>query len=216
MGFLDAVLGASFRKSRRLWSARRAARVTPEDAKVGASVRIVGRALPAANLLRAPFTASTAVLWATRADERRLVDVQDTFGNETGAERRWMHELDDHSREPFFVAGETGVRVRIELDHAEVVVPCPDVTSAPRFQSADVDPELDAYLRRNGYAPNGFMGIDGDHRFFEARVGPGDWVSAYGRVEESALVTSDGYRDAPARILRMVGTELEPVIILPA
>ncbi len=173
MGLLDAILGASFRKSRRMWSARRAAPVIPEDAKVGASLRIVGRALPAENLVRAPFTAAETIVWATRADEKRLVSTQDAYGSDTGgADRLWIQELDDRSRVPFFVVGETGVRVRIELDHADIVVPCPDVTHAPRFQSADVDPELDAYLRRNGYAP--------------------------------------------VPILRMVGTEREPVFILPA
>jgi hypothetical protein len=123
-------------------------------------------------------------------------------------------QFEDELRFPFFIVGDTGLRALVDVRFALVPGILADVTGAPAFQSADVDPALDGYLRKNGYLPNGFMGIDGDHRFFEASLRPGDPVSVFAVLEERAAVAGDGYRDAPQRMLHLVGSESKPPVVM--
>lgn len=213
MSILDAILGRNFQRGRRVWSAKRARAVRLEDARIGDTVRITGRALPADGLGRTPFTGVEAIVWRSSAEEKRLVSAEGRYGDRDET-RQWVPQFEDQLRYPFFIVGDMGLRALVDVRFALVAGDMADVTGAPAFQSADVHPALDAYLRKNGYLPNGFMGIDGDHRFFEASLRPGDPVSVFAELQERAAVASDGYRDAPQQTLHLAGSERRPPVLM--
>ncbi len=220
MGILDVVVGAEaarrFRRNRRAWRARRVAAVRPSDAKAGEIARVAGRVEAAGELVTAPFTQASALFFLVRLEQKVLVDARDAWGLRTSGDElvRWREEIAEASTAPFQLVDDAGARVIVDPRFALCAIDAPLVNEHPHVN--DENPALSAFLRSRGVLPTQFMGIAGETRFYELRLRPGDGVSIYGRLEEHASVRAEGYRDAPERLLRMTGTDEEPLVILPA
>src|SRR5262249_28071515 len=150
-----------------------------------------------------------AVFWSVRTLAKHLVE------DNRGGEYEWREQLRGMSDVPFFVVDDAGGRVLVEVRGALLVTLAQqNVSEHPRVN--DDNRFFDVFLRRHGVVPTAYMGIAGDTRFFEACLRPGDPVSVFGRIDESAEVRNDGYRDAPARILRLFSPTADaPVVISP-
>jgi hypothetical protein len=214
MTLFDRFLKAAHRPS--LETAARAPKVSPSKLTAGTWARVVGIAESGGDLVRAPFSSEECVFWFARAEEKRLVDRQNTWGTPAGGDpvMSWVEAFRDLSKAPFWVVDETGARVHVDLERAVSGVDGPDVSDLPRLSA--LDPELEAYLRKNGVVPVEFMGISGDFRFHEARVHRGSSISVYGLVEEASVEVAGAYRDGPARVLRLTGTDDAPLVVLTA
>ena len=96
----------------------------------------------------------------------------------------WHEKFRGKSTAPFLVLGEDGSRLLVE----------PTVA----LHSLDLTLVVEQ---------------DGRHRYLEARIAPGEGILVYGRVELTPSLTTAGYRGGASAILRMRGTEHEPVVI---
>jgi hypothetical protein len=216
MSLLDIVISKEhqqqFRDNRRRWSFGRSEAVSPSRAIVGQRCKITGRAEPVQALLATPFRGDPAILCCASVSQAHFVD-SSTSG---GRAQVWSRKFEDHVTRPFDVTDDSGARIRVDAASGYTLAPLVqyhDATNAPVLATAALPPGLETYLRSHGVITNGFMGVSGDALFEEAVLAPMATVTVSGVVEEISEVIDDGYRSAPTRSLRMVGTNEEPLIL---
>jgi hypothetical protein len=194
----------------RLWSARRAKASSASDAlAIGQRSKIVGVARALEATLTAPFTQRAALVQRHSMLEKRLAY------NPQGREIvTWKVEIRDAGAVPFLLEGDGGRSVVVDPRGAVLGFADEEVKEHPHVN--DDNPAFRAYLRRNGILSTMFMGIAGDHRFFEAVIAPGDRVAVWGVVGEATNVVASGYRDAAARTMTITGTPQDPCVLLRA
>jgi hypothetical protein len=210
---VDAIFGvgtlAAFRRSRRRFSARRAAIVSPAEAVVGGDARVRGR-LVADGLVEAPLTQRRCAFWAARIAE--LAFVATANGDSV---RHWQTAYEGTSTAPFWLVGDDGARILVapteERGAVDLTAELEDVGEHPRVN--DDNPRFGAFLRGRGVSPTAFMGIAGDARFAELVLNEGHAVEVYGAVDEIAVVERGGYRDGATSVRRVVGTADAPILL---
>lgn len=214
----------------RVWSARRATPVTMRDlaAAVGRRAKVAGVASPLGEVAAAaPFTQRAALAWRTKLDETRMnetgtddrvgvrgIDLpnDDPFGyRDLPVTDEWRTRVREGSALVFAVDDETGGAI-VDARHAVLAFPYERVDDHARVN--DENPALREYLGRHGVSTTMYMGMTGNHRFFEGVVCPGDRISVWGVVTESTGVDAAGYRDAVSRMPAIVGTPRDPCVIL--
>jgi hypothetical protein len=191
----------------RFQARRRPASPPPPD-KI-ARAKIVGTVVPfdETSLVTAPFSLEPSVLVSSRLLEKRMVT--DERGNDRMA---WVHLFHEENGAPFFLVGADGARVLVHPRGGELLLPEADLAEHPHVN--DENPRFAEYMRKQGVRTTRYMGIAGDHKFFERAVRPGDRIAVDGWVDETSLRGGGGYRDSMQSVPRMQVTPNEPLFVL--
>ncbi len=214
MGVLDLVLSKKqqqlFRDNRRRWSFGRARAIGPSEVVVGQRCKVVGRAEPALELVPTPYRGEPVILYSASFEGGRYVESE----NGGAQVQLWARAFEDHVFQPFFVVDDAGARIRVDAGYTLApIMEYEDATSAPVLAIAALPAVLERYLRARGVRTTGFMGITGDARFLEAPLRARARVTVSGVVDEVTELAEGGYRSSTERVLRMVGTNEEPLIL---
>jgi len=201
-----------------LRAARHARPEAVSELIAGQEARILGVVEADQPLLISPFTQTRCVLWRVRLEEKHRVDDDRGILETSSRDRvRWQEEINEGAFARFWVRDSSGGRALVGTGPqgtCQIAFEPPNVSEHPHVN--DENELLCRYLREHGVVPTNYMGIAGETRFFETYVLPGEAISVYGRVEEVSEVQAIGYRDAPVKFFRLVGSTEHPLVILPA
>lgn len=222
---------------RRVHAAERAMPRRAKEVAAGERVRIDGTVEASEPVMVAPFTSEPSVYWHVRLMARRVIAGMN-LGINTPHPEVWTLALVLSSSESFWIMQEDGTRVLVDVSGHEdedaegakeedeprridgqriddaliAIAPMADVSDHPAVN--DEDEVLNPFLRRHDIMPIEEMGRSGNYRFLEARIVPGQRITAYGLVAELPTRESTAYRDAAHTVRRLVGTRSAPLVIV--
>ncbi|MCW5832401.1 MAG: hypothetical protein KIS78_08185 [Labilithrix sp.] len=202
----DAVVDGVLAR-RRVRRARRASSIDVGDVVVGRTCKVRGRIAIDGAPERAPFSLRPCAFWAVHLLTK--VRTEDRHGREIVV---WRTDVEASSARPFWLVDDRGDGVLVEPEGAHVSVPTARLDpDHPHLN--DENPTFRAFLRSHGVLTTAFMGVAGEHQFFESALRHGELLAAYGRVDEVARPAPQGYRDGLARDRRLRSVDGEPIVL---
>jgi hypothetical protein len=203
----------AFRTNRRLWAAYRAPLTAVRDGKPGETIKIAGRIEVYGETLESPFTRTRCVAYDAAFDKKALLD-KSHFELLESDKWYFQRQLELTRRVPFWLVDEAGDRVLVADDPGMSRFGMVSVDEHPHVN--EEHPAVAVLLRGHGIMMTRFMGIDGDHRFWEAPLVPDAHVAVLGTLEETADVVTAGYRDASRTRRTLRGTAHDPLVLVRA